>query len=170
MGFTEVEKSIRDRLSALEQADLTVRMLPNRSNERGEIEGNGAITISFEKDDLQKPRGTGFDSQDLEMIIALDIRLRNLRDASGGSEVRGAIYQLLLGFKPFGAGEMYCRSYEFVDRTETIWRYESMWAAPTVVMKTEPGLDLIRLRSIFLSEEVNTVAIAEEYPLIEDGG
>lgn len=168
--FTPVELSIRDRLSILEEAELEVRLLPNKSNEKGKIEGNGAITISWAKDELSVPVALGEElSQDCKMLFALEIRLKNLRDVTGGSTVRGAIYQRLLGFSPPHCGRMYCKSYEFVSRKESVWTYEAMWIAPTLLQQQEEDVNLPLLKSIFLCEEINTVPIAEPYPLIEDG-
>ncbi len=102
------------------------------------------------------------------MTWVLDIRLRNLRDASGAWAIRKAIYNLLIGFQPPGCKKMYARKFEFVDRTDAVWVFEASFAVPTVLVEmAEPAAEEVLLKDIFLGETVNDVAIVESYPLID---
>lgn len=163
------EQAIVDRLASLRNSGLLVRALPNKPGEFGDIQGNGVITVAWASDDVKEPQSLGVYQQQCLMQWVLDIRVRNLRDASGGLVLRQAIYQLLIGFKPPGCGKMYARKFEFVERQEAIWRFEALFVAPTLLIENLAEENLPLLKEIFAQEEVNDVPIAEPYPLITEG-
>ncbi|MDX2215518.1 MAG: Gp37 family protein [Oculatellaceae cyanobacterium bins.114] len=167
MGIAAIEQSIIERLAPLRNAGLLVRALPNKSGEVGKIEGNGAITLSWSVDESQPPGSMGFFTQDCLMQWVLDIRIRNLRDASGAWAIHDAIYGLLIGFQPAGCRKMYAQKFEFVDRTDAVWVFEATFIAPTTLMEQPTPDTGALLKDVFLSEELNGVAIASEYPLID---
>lgn len=166
--LTQIEQAILNRLAPLRNFGLLVRALPNRPSEYGEINGNGVITVAWASDDVEKPQGMGMYQQQCLMQWVLDIRVRNLRDTAGGLLLRQAIYQLLIGFKPPHCGKMYAKKFEFVERQENIWRFEAMFVAPALLIENLTEENLPLLKEIFLQEEINNVAIAEPYPLIEE--
>lgn len=166
MDITIVEQAILDRLSPLQSAGLAVQLLANKSNEKGRINENGAVTANWAADDFSVSNSMGLMVQDCLMQFVLDIRLRNLRDEGGAWAVRKAILNLLVGFQPPNCKKMYAQKYEMTERSESVWKFQAIFIVPTVIVEQEAAEVETLLREIFVSEEVNGVDIPGEYQIV----
>lgn len=151
-----VEQAIVNRLAPLRSVDLMVRALPNKTNEYGEINGNGQITVIWLKDTGELPLAMGLLQQRVETLWKLDIRLRNLRDATGAWQVMRAIAGYLMGWKPPGCNRMYLKTREFLGESEKgLWVFEVVFAAQTVLVEALPDEEGTLLQTITFELEPN---------------
>lgn len=133
----DTEQFIVDRLAPLRDEGLTVRALPNKSNQIGEIVGNGIITVSWVKDE---PEGNsdslGIVCQKVNSEWVLDIRVKDLRDdeSAGGLVLRNLVYNYLLGLQTPSGGRILAKSFQFVDRTNNVWVFDCRLTVPTIIM------------------------------------
>lgn len=155
MIFADIEQAIAQRLAPLRDAGIHTRALPNKPAEWGEASSNGLITLTWQKDEFQRPTGTSQVIQKLEMLWRLDIRLKNLRDSSGCWAVIQEVTKLLLGFQPPHCDALYLRSREFLGELEGVWVCEAVFAAPTYVIQWDepPTTNPIPLSGIFVLDQ-----------------
>lgn len=153
MIFSDIETAIAQRLAPLRDVGILTRALPNKPADWGTDLANGVITLAWAKDEFQSPATTSQVIQRCQMLWRLDIRLRNLRDASGCWIVMQEITRLLLGFKPPHCDPLYLRSREFVGELEGIWVCEALFVAPTWAVEALPEQDTVQLSRVFMIDD-----------------
>ena len=148
-----IESAIAERLAPLRTTGIFTRALPNKPADWGVDLANGVITLAWAKDELQQPATTSQVIQRCNMVWRLDVRLKNLRDASGCWAVLNEITRLLLGFKPPHCDPLYLRSREFLGELEGIWVCEVTFVAPTWVVEDSGETAETPLTGVFVLDE-----------------
>lgn len=151
----EIEQSIITRLAPLRSVDVAVRAVPNRPAELGEVTGNGEVLLMCRIGRADPPNSLGQYNQRLLDEWVLQITLRQFRGEGGVQDFVEAIAQLLIGYKPQGAGKMYLSSYEMqgLDPRGN-WRVDMSFIAPRLVVERGDNDGAIALlkRAIFETE------------------
>ncbi len=162
--LSEIEQAIAERLAPLRAAGIFTRALPNQPQEWGQAVDNGVITLKWEKDEFDRPDSMGVLTQAVDQVWKLDIRLKSLRDVTGGWIVLEEITRLLLGFQPPHCQKMRLRSREFLGEFEGLWVFEMLAIAPTFVVELDQGdpvLSETPLRGVFVIDEYGGLEVGD---------